>query len=213
MARNVRRLSKEEIKRRTHTCEAKFKTRMISTRGNVEKVSEGEIIWAEMTKRPGDRFISVPVVCSNCKRKSWHTARVINNRLQRKSGFTGCCKKCRDTGRQKEKNPVWKGGRRINAAGYVEVRPEKNDEIGQIMKGRREYVPEHRLAVAHHIGRPLQTGEHVHHTNFVKTDNRIENLQVVTNDEHGRLAYVAMLNKRIKKLERLLSRHGIPIPS
>jgi hypothetical protein len=74
---------------------------------------------------------------------------------------------------------AWKGGRKMNAAGYVEVL-----RVGHPM-AKRNYVYEHRLVMAEYIGRLLSTDEHVHHINGDKTDNRIENLQIVTNAEHG----------------------------
>lgn len=35
-----------------------------------------------------------------------------------------------------------------------------------------------------HIGRKLESWEHVHHINNNPSDNRIENLQIVTREEH-----------------------------
>jgi hypothetical protein len=60
----------------------------------------------------------------------------------------------------------------IDAQGYVSVRHE----------GRK--TREHRVVAAQMLGRPLLRTEHVHHKNGVKTDNRPENLEVMTAREH-----------------------------
>ena len=70
-------------------------------------------------------------------------------------------------------HPRWKGGRYIDAAGYVCV---------QVQTG--EYIREHRLVMEKHLGRKLSRTELVHHINGDKKDNRIENLELHSRSSH-----------------------------
>ena len=79
------------------------------------------------------------------------------------------------------KNNNWKGGRCLDSYGYWRVWTPNHpysDYWG--------YVFEHRLVMEKHIGRYLSREELVHHINEIKTDNRIENLQVMTRIEHSK---------------------------
>jgi hypothetical protein len=49
------------------------------------------------------------------------------------------------------------------------------------------WIKEHRWIMSQHIDRALREWEHVHHKNGNKKDNRLENLELMTNSEHDRL--------------------------
>lgn len=79
------------------------------------------------------------------------------------------------------------------------------------VKGK--YHPEHRLIMEKYLGRKLERWEHVHHINENKLDNRIENLVVMTIQEHVEhhhriypRYYVCPVCGR--KFERLSTKHG-----
>lgn len=81
----------------------------------------------------------------------------------------------------------WKGGRHVSSNGYIVVNAKMDDPIARAMtpKGYNNSVFEHRLVMAHHLGRSLTSKESVHHINGDRQDNRLENLEL-RSGMHGR---------------------------
>lgn len=71
-------------------------------------------------------------------------------------------------------------------SGYVMVWISDDDPFSSMTWDKHRYVPEHRLVMARHLGRPLLPWpqEQVHHINGDRMDNRIDNLQL-TFGNHG----------------------------
>ena len=78
------------------------------------------------------------------------------------------------------KNPRWSGGK-MTAQGYRLIKLRGNPNANGC-----GYVLEHRLIMSQHIGRPLTKDEVVHHKNRNRSDNRIENLELLSRTEHSK---------------------------
>jgi hypothetical protein len=101
-----------------------------------------------------------------------------------------------------EKSPAWRGGRKLNKRGHVLVY-DKDSPYADA----NGYVLEHRKIMMEYLGRPLKDNEVVHHINGIKTDNRIENLQVMDRGEHTVVHHTGMkrseeTRRKIKEAKR-----------
>lgn len=137
--------------------------------------------------------------------------------MKRKSrNFTGACKPCHSreayaklNNRTGPQSSRFKGYRRVDKkTGYASVAVYPGSpfyaEMGYSGRhGACRYILEHRLVMACHLGRPLRSWEHVHHIDRDKTNNRIENLEIVDGKTH---AVITALETEITRLTSELHR-------
>lgn len=99
-----------------------------------------------------------------------------------------------------ESNTNWKGGKFITYQGYRHVLNPDHP-----LSNIRGYVPEQVLVAERYLKRHLTKEEVVHHINFMKDDNRSENLYVFSNKtEHARHHKNLLLGKEPPKVSNLL---------
>jgi hypothetical protein len=109
-----------------------------------------------------------------------------------------CSKKCHSEsmkGFKGEKHPQWKGGRTFRKDGYILVRNPKNP---------LKSILEHRLIMSEYIGRELEINENVHHKNENKSDNRIENLELLSHGQHTTLHHKKEPKEKLMRLVKCL---------
>ena len=108
---------------------------------------------------------------------------MMHYRRLRRNGEVGPAASYHSWDRTGSNNPNWRGGRIRGgeAMRYWRIHMPSHpaaDNLG--------YVLEHRLLMERHLGRRLRPDEIVHHVNHDASDNRIENLAVMTQSEHIR---------------------------
>lgn len=139
------------------------------------------------------------VKCAICDKE-------INKKLSQKRKRHYCSKECRAVGYSRydskrivkwvkdnsgfDKGILGKNGKTISYDGY------------HIYNG----IKVHRLIMEKHIGRKLLPTEIVHHINFDKFDNRIENLQIVSRSEHNKI-HKPQINDGLTNSQRFKLRH------
>ncbi len=124
------------------------------------------------------RGMMILVPCVECFKLRW----IEMSKYQIGSGIR--CRSCgvkRTVRNNKERSTGWFK----DSSGYVRVRVDPTDKHFAMASKRRGYAAEHRLIMARHLGRDLVGTEIVHHLNCIRDDNRIENLQLTTSNEHA----------------------------
>jgi len=132
------------------------------------------------------------VACANCGKERW---------VQYYSGkpCSNICKHCaaKPPKLRGEKSYLWRGGRHKNSQGYIDILLQPDDFFFSMAQSSG-YVKEHRLVMAKSLGRNLHPWEIVHHKNHKRADNRIENLQLVSDGKHKQ---ITVIEGRVKYLE------------
>jgi len=162
----------------------------VANPGRVGRVLRENEARAKDIGRKGSS-IFVWIACPECGRERWVTTHYIYR------GRHYLCKSCAAKHSPKaswDKTGRWKGGKNV-AGGYIRVLLKPDDffyPMAKLNKGTpNRYVFEHRLVMATHLGRCLQSWELVHHKGIRhsgienKQDNLIDNLELSTQGSHS----------------------------
>ncbi len=146
-----------------------------------------------------DYSIYIWVACIDCCKERWVPARAGLPLHKR-------CPKCSAVVNKKVgvHNRNWKGGRTISR-GYVMVRLSP-DDFFYPMATKAKYVSEHRLVMAKHLGRCLLSWEVIHHKNGIRSDNCIENLELLPTSKYHLVDTI--LKSRLNRLEKLVEKQA-----
>lgn len=104
----------------------------------------------------------------------------------------------------------------LNFNGYIETKgyvvkywrtyPKEYWELLKKMCKSNGQIKDHRAIMAMYLNRPLSENEIVHHKNGVKTDNRVENLEIIAASEHQvfHMTELANANKKLQEENKKL---------
>ena len=148
--------------------------------------------------------------CVDCGKERWIE---FKNGQPESAKCISCGQKASLNGRTGKGNPNWKGGRIKTKSGYILIQLQPDDFFYPMAKTESGQIREHRLVMAQHLGRCLQSWEIVHHKHTKypagskedKQDNRIENLQPVSADRHSQ---ITIMETRIRRLETKIEEQG-----
>lgn len=132
--------------------------------------------------------------CEDCGKERW--VRLDKGQLRHT-----ICKSCASM--RNHRRPNWRGGRNGDGHGYINIWVKPDGPFFPMAYPTSRYVLEHRLVMAKHLGRCLQSWELVHHLNGIRDDNRISNLALTNSKKHESWTFIKQLQAHIRELEQL----------
>ena len=152
--------------------------------------------------------------CKKCGQKTW----IRKQELKRKN-LSGLCRECfykylHACNMERHKLNFQPFLRTKTGGGYIAMRIPKDDPFYS-MTYNSGVILEHRYIMAQQLNRPLAKFEIVHHKNNDKTDNRIENLELLTMHDHVLYkhdnvctrSYIRELENKVEALEKKLQEY------
>ena len=185
-----------KLTKHCETCDVEFK---VSPSRNARRFCSGACYWkSHQSGRPRTSFMRSCEICGT-EFKIWPcratTARFCSRTCQgqamrgkpsaRAAGLTKPCAQCgvQFKVQLSKLNIRFYCGRRCASQALRSLTP-RLAYVTISANGRQVY--EHRHIMERVLGRPLTRKEHVHHINGNPTDNRIENLELLSASEHQR---------------------------
>lgn len=185
----------------------------------------GIVTKYEDGKHPAEYFNCVCAVCGKkFHDKPSHAAKCKNHYCSRSCHYIGKKSYMSGEGNHQyglkgDKNPTWKSDKKLSRYGYIQVRV-----LDHPFRTKHDFVLEHRLVAEKYLlnddnsleikgKRYLKPEYVVHHKNFDRTDNRVENLQVMTESDHVRLHNLLNQHDRDKITGRFLKHDGVRLRS
>lgn len=133
--------------------------------------------------------------CDNCGKNFWRSK---SNTGKTKNQF--CCKDCSNSFKTKltgKYSSAWKGGKPKHSSGYIRVLRPDHPHCDTT-----NYVLEHRLVMEKELGRYLKSEEIVHHIDHDKSNNDINNLELLDKSSHSKTTVIEIKKDKTGKFSR-----------
>jgi hypothetical protein len=125
----------------------------------------------------------IKIICPVCGKEFERWKAYVKN-IKTPTCSYSCSGKYSSIRKQGEGNPKWRGGKTLMRDGRILVYAPDHPNANAI---GGKYILEYRLIAEQKVGRLLNDNEIVHHINGDVTDNRLENIELMTQAEHARL--------------------------